>query len=361
MSKQNSISNNIPQNIHLVFFDKKAEWPSVFKDCNIRLKKLHPKWNIKYYDAESAEKIVSEFLPELAPVYKSYPHYIQRADLFRVLVVYLFGGFYLDMDMYCLKTLDELTTYRLVLPEERSVLGEQKKVLSLLDGINVKECFRLGNYMFGGIARHPFWLFYLKEAIRMSTKNIEHEGDILETTGPALLTKVYHKYKKLFPELVVFSNRDRSCLMPYHAEISCHFGNFASHLHQGTWRWMKKKSNVILQNTIDNVILKKARLSIDSKIQAIDTQKVCLTALGQIEKQSPFSKTLHKYLSRSLHLYSKFKKPSEHKVVAIGINSLMQQTFYFDKCCTLIITGNVCDRQITMHRNWQLRIHSFGK
>ena len=46
---------------------------------------------------------------------------MQKADIIRLILVYLYGGFYMDMDMYCLKKLDGLLEFKLVLGEERTI------------------------------------------------------------------------------------------------------------------------------------------------------------------------------------------------------------------------------------------------
>ena len=338
---RNSISAGIPKNIHLVFFDKNIEWPLVFSKCNVRLKEFHPDWNIKLYDAEAAVNIISQHFPELLPVYHSYPHYIQRADLFRVILVYLFGGFYLDLDMYCTKALDELTTYDLVLPEERSVSGKGRKWLAEIDGINIKNSFRLGNYMFGAVPGHPFWLYYLKEAIKVAGREIKHEGDILETTGPALLTRVYHKYGRLFPALVVLKNQDRHCMMPFHQEICCHFGNFAAHLHQGTWRWMYNSNGLVLQNKIDPFLLKKSQRSVDAMIRNISVGTIYLTSLSQRNKSNFLTRILHEQLAHSTFPFKKNNAYNKNKIIIVGIDSLIQEELKINNDYTIIITKDI--------------------
>lgn len=316
----------IPQIIHLVFLSKTENFPDIFTGCIVKLKSLHKKWEIKIYNEDDAQNIITNWLPELLPIYNAYPHYIQRADLFRVVLVYLFGGVYMDMDMFCIKPLDQLLKFDLILPEERSITTRQRAQLAQLDGIVVKHNFRLGNYMFGGMAKHPFWLYYLKEAIKQSAKEIKHEGDILETTGPALLTKVYHKYGKNFPKTLVLANRDRQCIMPPHKEISCHFGNFASHLHQGTWRWMHKNNKLLLKNSIEPHLIQEANTTIHSKIKTIIPQKIFLVKHDYDESRSILYKQISRQLSFLTVLYSNAQDlKNNHKVIIIGPESFNKQ------------------------------------
>ena len=39
--------------------------------------------------------------PELIPVYESFPYAVQRWDAIRYLILYTFGGLYVDLDYEC--------------------------------------------------------------------------------------------------------------------------------------------------------------------------------------------------------------------------------------------------------------------
>ena len=40
----------------------------------------------------------------------------------------------------------------------------------------------------------------------------------------------------MYTDITLLRNTDKRCRQPYHNEISCHFGDYAAHLHAGTWR-----------------------------------------------------------------------------------------------------------------------------
>lgn len=223
--------NRIPKNIHLTFLNKQEPFPSLFTTCLETIKSMHPGWNIRVYNEDDAHFILSTHFPQVLNIYYAYPHTVQRSDILRVLLVYLYGGFYMDLDMLCLKPLDTLRGFKLILGEEKTITQEETSQLGL------QHSLRIANYMFGGVAKHPFWHAFLNEAILKSYLPVRIENDILESTGPGLLTNIYHSYKKYYPEITLLRNTDRCCLRPGHSAVSCHFGNFAAHLHQGSWRW----------------------------------------------------------------------------------------------------------------------------
>lgn len=220
----------IPKKIHLVYLSKEENRPEIFIECIKRMEKMHPAWEIITYDEDDAQKVLQDNLPELKNVYDNYHHIVQKADFLRIILVYLFGGFYMDMDIYLLKPLDELVGFQAIIAEEKTISDEECKSL------NLKEKVRVANYMFGSVPTYGFWLDVISELIKRATYPINVDNDILESTGPGLLSDVYGKNKSSYKDLTLLLNNDRRCLNPRHEVIGCYFGNYAAHLHQGTWR-----------------------------------------------------------------------------------------------------------------------------
>jgi len=221
----------IPKKIHFIFLAKDETMPEVFDYCVNRAKELHPGWEINFYNEDDAQRIIRNHFPELKDLYNSFPLNVQRADILRLLVVYLYGGFYLDLDIYCLKNLEPLLNFHVVLGEEKHLRRE------VCTAFGLKNPKRIANYMFGSIPKHRFWLGFLNEIMNKSLVEIKDENDILESTGALLLTNFYHTNANAHKDIVLLLNKDRFCLNDNHREIACHFGNYAAHLHTGTWRW----------------------------------------------------------------------------------------------------------------------------
>lgn len=218
----------IPQIIHLICADR--EPPSKYSFFIDKIRSLHPSWKINIWDDDLALRVVHESFRELEEMYISYPMPIQRADIFRVMITYLLGGFYMDMDMLCFKKLDELCKYEMVLGVEKTLSRNECLLL------NHKHEVRIANYMFGSVPRHNFWLEFLDAAKARSNNMIQSESDILETTGPGLLTVIFHELRNKYENITLLPNDNNPCLKSC-GTASCHFGDFAAHLHVGSWRW----------------------------------------------------------------------------------------------------------------------------
>lgn len=218
----------IPQTIHLIGAGKVP--PPKYIAFVEQMRALHPLWNIIIWDDATALSVVDEHFPDWKLYYRAYKIPVQRTDIFRVMVVYLHGGFYLDMDMYCLKNLQSLCKYDMVLGVEKILPEDECKRLQQIYPL------RIANYMFGSRPYHSFWLDFLAAAKIKAGSAINHESDVLDTTGPGLLTKVYHEYMYRYNDILLLPNNERACVKSC-GPASCHFGDYAVHLHMGSWRW----------------------------------------------------------------------------------------------------------------------------
>lgn len=238
----------IPKIIHLIH--KSNSVSDSYIPFYNRMKDLHPNWKIVFYDDSEALEIVKECFPEMLEIYQSYPSDVQRTDIFRILIVYLKGGFYLDLNMYCQTDLEELRQFNIVLGEEKTISFKKKKKWDPIHSLQV------ANYMFGSIPKHPFWGEVLLEGINRSSNTINTETDVLKITGSWLLSEIYHNKRHKYDDIKLLRNKFRICLN--HCETtSCHFGGYATHFHSGLWRWDK----VGTPQTLSKNKLNKERIS----------------------------------------------------------------------------------------------------
>jgi mannosyltransferase OCH1-like enzyme len=193
-----------------------------------RMIALNPGWDHRFYDDVDCRDVIRRVFPGLLATYDSYPAAIQRADLFRVAVINLHGGFYLDLDMECLAPLGPLALHRCVLAEEKTLDPQEASALGH------SERLRIANYMFASAEEHPFWLDVLEAMLARAARPVVSDNDILESTGPGLLSTVYARVGAAYPDIVVLAHPGRTC--PRCGGPSCQFGDVARHLHHGSWR-----------------------------------------------------------------------------------------------------------------------------
>ena len=222
---------------------KSANLPLLARAAATNARLLNPGFEYLFFDDAQVEEFIDAEFPEYRPVFDSFSAPIQRYDFFRYLVVYRFGGFYLDTDVFLVSSLYDLLGSDCVFPFE--MLGIYR-FLSNDYGMD----WEVGNYAFGAAAGHPFLKAIIDNCIRtqqqpewanLMLKSIPRmfrdEYFVLATTGPGLVSRTLAEYpgagekvKVLFPEDVC----DRSSWY-------C-FGTYGIHLQAGTWR--KPKSFV---------------------------------------------------------------------------------------------------------------------
>jgi mannosyltransferase OCH1-like enzyme len=77
-------------------------------ECSLSWQNQNKDWEYKYVSAQDRETFVLDnFGNEWLKIYKSYKVNVLRATLWRYMCLYVYGGFYSDIDMVCKKPIDE--------------------------------------------------------------------------------------------------------------------------------------------------------------------------------------------------------------------------------------------------------------
>jgi inositol phosphorylceramide mannosyltransferase catalytic subunit len=99
----------IPRIIHQTVPDKSDIGPFV-KNQIQKLKNMNPNWEHVLYDDKQVDKFINQYYPQYYKDYKSInPKYgPARADFFRYLIIYEFGGVYLDSKSGVTMPLDQI-------------------------------------------------------------------------------------------------------------------------------------------------------------------------------------------------------------------------------------------------------------
>jgi hypothetical protein len=104
-------------------------------------------------DAECSNFILEHFGTEVHEHYNSLPQSIMRADFWRLAVVYVYGGYYSDLDIVCNKNVADF-------------------IHSDVDAVFIRELNNISNYFFGAIPNHPVIKIALDKMIgEMKTVN----------------------------------------------------------------------------------------------------------------------------------------------------------------------------------------------
>lgn len=177
----------IPKIIHQVYDSREGSTiPDQLLEVSKTWKRNHSQWKYHFWDHNAIKAFLEEHYPGYMAPYFHLKYLLQRWDSIRYLIVYHYGGIYVDMNYESIEPLDKL------LNDVECFFG-CKPVEHKPQDVTIY----LGNSLFGGIKKHPFLQLLIEECFETITNVIEKDGKmrfILETTGPVVVSKMYQKY-----------------------------------------------------------------------------------------------------------------------------------------------------------------------
>jgi mannosyltransferase OCH1-like enzyme len=112
--------------IHICYSDKNK----IPKYIYTNLKNLNPDYDIKFYgNKECYDFLLEYFSKNYANFFDNIPDGPIKADFWRVCILYIFGGVYLDIDVKLLKPLD------FIIPDDISFLTSTSRCMTCLNPI----------------------------------------------------------------------------------------------------------------------------------------------------------------------------------------------------------------------------------
>ena len=228
----------IPKIIHQFFAIGWDAVPDEAKEEIRALRQRNPDWDYRFYDAEAAEKIISEqFGTQYLEIYRSIdPAYAAaRADLFRYLVCYKIGGLYLDIKSTVRKPLDTVigTDDQYVLSQWSSARNETAKQTAHPELAGIPR----GEYLQWFVAcraGHPF-LSAVIDAVLRNIENYQALRDgigrmgVLRLTGPIAYTLAINPILNQHPHVFRDYQDDLGFVYSVYGDISTHRTKLGSH------------------------------------------------------------------------------------------------------------------------------------
>jgi mannosyltransferase OCH1-like enzyme len=162
----------------------------------------HPGWGYKLWTDGMNRTFIAENYPDFLNTYDNYPHNIQRVDAVRYYILYHMGGVFIDMDFECLQNISPLLNNNECVfglePDEHCTRFNKEKILC-----NAFMACTPGNLFFETICTE------LKIQGGMADTAGASWMQILETTGPFKLTRIFDGYQhkssiKVLPADVIY-------------------------------------------------------------------------------------------------------------------------------------------------------------
>lgn len=187
-------SNKIPKILYKTSFQSKEELPIEIINIMYDTFKNNPEFIQVYFSDEDCLQFITEYYPEYLHAYDIIIPGAFKADLFRILLLYKYGGIYNDLShMYLIKIKDiiDFDKQELVLVRDYPVFDD-----------NENNMHGLYNAFIASNPRNE----YIYNVIQQTVQNIEtrnygiHCHDI---TGPLVFTRIFNRMSKRSEESII--------------------------------------------------------------------------------------------------------------------------------------------------------------
>ena len=183
-------NNGIPHIVHQAFDD--VTLPGQVENWVRSWGDLNPRWRHWFWTESSARHLIGKNYTQFLDLYDQYPYKINRADVRRYFILYEHGGVYADLDVECLKPLDDIVSrFPCIIaqePAEHQVLLYDSTTASI---------FAMPAFM-ACRPHHPFFKFLISQLshfIFLAWK-LPWNENILRSTGPHFVSQVLANYQK---------------------------------------------------------------------------------------------------------------------------------------------------------------------
>ena len=204
---ENYISNTktdykIPNIIIQIWQTRKVN--KVHYDALSSWKKMNPNHTYLFFSANELEQFIKEnYEAKILNYYKKIKNGTLRSDFGRILLLYVFGGIYIDCGAICIKPLDH------ILSKNDTFITPLNYVANQMLDYDANDFF-LQNGFICCTARHPIIKLYIDQIIN-NIKNKFYGDNFYEPTGPGLFYKIVSSYlniKKLKKGSNIGKNND---------------------------------------------------------------------------------------------------------------------------------------------------------
>jgi mannosyltransferase OCH1-like enzyme len=175
----------VPKIIHMTCKDKN-NMKDLYKKTLESWQHHHPEWDIRVYDDSDMFNFIKDnYSSDIVDKVNSFKKLIFKIDIFKLLVLYKYGGIYTDMDVECIQNFDSL----LADIDEPVILGygPAGNNNGMYARIKLVECA-----VMIGKPGHKFWMDFV-DSISPYVEGTK-ENNPVHITGPLAITRFIENY-----------------------------------------------------------------------------------------------------------------------------------------------------------------------
>jgi len=223
--------------IHQIYFDFNAASRKNFQTQFAKFRhswiERNPEWFYIVWNKQQCRDFIKTYYPEFIITYDSYKYEIQRCDIVRYFLLFHYGGFYVDIDLECVTTADEI---RKQFPAP----------LYLAETPNKAAGTEVSNFLMYSQKHHPFWrdLFLYIPQYAEQFWFVTRHVHIMYSTGPAFLNKMYSRHRFKY-NISQFPADLFNPLMLGMDKVGFNRNNLHT-IHWGSGSWETKDSHILI-------------------------------------------------------------------------------------------------------------------
>lgn len=172
----------IPKIIHQIWLQGEDKIPPELSEHYASCKRINNDFEHIFWDETKIKKLFKDtYNDKYTELYDSYKHFAQKADLARYVILYTYGGIYLDMDTLCKKNL--------------SIFLNHNFFTTIYGDYYYKIYKRYHNAVIGSKPKHPVFLVMFKNIYARR----KYSNMITYSTGTRLFYDSVQEYLKNNP------------------------------------------------------------------------------------------------------------------------------------------------------------------
>ena len=174
--------NYIPRIIHQVFFYiSDDEIPEKLQTAQRSWHLFNPDFQYILWNSSMVDNLIKQHYPSQWKVYRSYSHWVQRADFARYIILHYHGGIYADIDIACSKSLSVVN---------RTLPSNAEFVMYKTRPLGISNDFLMSK------PRHPFITSVINGLSNANRWYLLPYLTVFFSTGPFYLYGRYKAYQK---------------------------------------------------------------------------------------------------------------------------------------------------------------------
>ncbi|KAG8908156.1 hypothetical protein FRB99_008699 [Tulasnella sp. 403] len=167
----------VPRILHQTW--KTEVLPDRWVEPSRHCRELMPDYEYMLWTDAGSRQLIADHYPWFLPTYDGYKYNIQRADAIRYFVLHRFGGVYMDLDIGCVRNIDPLLKYQVILPKTIPV-GVSNDLMVSTKG-------------------HPFMEQVIRGLITFDINYVLNYPTVMFSTGPMFMSAQYGLYTASHP------------------------------------------------------------------------------------------------------------------------------------------------------------------